>query len=388
MPSARGVYLGDLEGSPGRRLLDADAAAVFAPPGHLLFLRQGTLFAQAFDPDALQLTGAPLPVAQPVVFDPTRYVAAVSASSTVVVFRTGAPAGLRQFVWLDRTGREIGRVGTPDPAGPLDPSLSSDERRVALYRTVDGHPDIWLLDVSRGVYSRFTLTDGLRPVWSPDGSQLAFAHIAKQVTDLFRKPVAGRREGLILETTQPKAATDWSRDGRFLLFRSSDRTTGWDLWALPLNGTQEPIQVAKTKFDETQGQFSPDGRWVAYQSNESGRFEIYVQPFPGPGSKSTVSSNGGAQLRWRRDGKELFYIGLDNRLMAVPIRFASNGQTIEVGAPAPLFTTRIGGAVQSVNMQQYMVSTDGQRFLMNTVLEEALSPITVVLNWRPDPEPN
>jgi serine/threonine protein kinase len=380
--SARGVYVGDLGGSPGRRLFDADAAAVYATSGHVFFVRRGTLLAQAFDPVAVELSGAPVSLAERVAFDPTRYVAAVSTSSTgVVVYRGGSPAGRRQFVWFDRSGKEISRIGTPDAANPLDASLSPDGRRVALYRTVDGHPDIWLLDAERGVFSRFTSVDGLRPIWSPDGGTIAFAHIAKQVTDLFRKSVGGGSEQLILETTQPKAALDWSRDGRHLLYRSFDRATGWDIWAVRLDETNKPLSLVRTKFDETQGQFSPDGKWVAYQSNESGRFEIYVQQFPGPAPTVTVSTNGGAQVRWRRDGKELFYIGLDNRLMAVPIRL-TKGDALEVGTPRALFSTHIGGAVQSVNLQQYIVSSDGERFLMNTILEEAASPITVVLNWR------
>ena len=140
----------------------------------------------------------------------------------------------------------------------------------------------------------------------------------------------------------------------------------------------------QTNFDERDGQFSPDGKWIAYQSNESGRFEIYVQPFPGPGGKVQVSTNGGAQVRWRRDGKELFYIALDDRLMAVPIRLATDGKTIETDAPVPLFVTHIGGACRSErHAPEYMVSPDGQRFLMNTITDEAAAPITVILNWKP-----
>ena len=150
-----------------------------------------------------------------------------------------------------------------------------------------------------------------------------------------------------------------------------------------LDGDRKPYPVVQTSFDERDAQFSPDGKWIAYQSNESGRFEIYIQPFPGPGSKLQVSTNGGAQARWRRDGKELFYIALDDRLMAVPIRLASNPQSAEPSSPIPLFATHVGGALQSPFMQQYEVSPDGQRFLMNTFTEEAASPITVILNWKP-----
>jgi Tol biopolymer transport system component len=158
---------------------------------------------------------------------------------------------------------------------------------------------------------------------------------------------------------------------------------------LPLHGDRKPFPVVATSFEEKDAQFSPDGRWIAYQSNETGRFEIYVQPFPGPGRKELVSTNGGAQVRWRRDGRELFYIALDGRLIAVPIRFAPNGQTFEAGAALPLFATSVGGAVQGRDRQQYVVSADGQRFLMSILPEDqSPSPITVVLNWKPNPNPN
>jgi hypothetical protein len=191
---------------------------------------------------------------------------------------------------------------------------------------------------------------------------------------------------VLLASVQDKGPTDWSPDGRFLLYTTGDPKTGSDIWALPLDGDRKPFLVVQTNFNEREGQFSPDGKWIAYESNESGRYEIYVQPFPGPGGKVQVSASGGAQVRWRRDGKELFYIALDNRLMAVPIQLASNAQTIGTGAASSLFVTRVGGAVSFPFKQQYDVSPDGQRFLMNTVTDEAAAPITVILNWKP-PKP-
>jgi len=388
-PDRRGVYVNDVTGSESRRLLDADTGAVYLPSGHLLFVRQGTLLAEKFDLAKRVVSGKPFPVEEHVAFNPTKYVAAVSASSTdVFAYRSGSAVGKRQFVWVDRSGKELKRVGDPDPADPLDPALSPDGDRVALHRNVNGRPDIWLLEPG-GSPNRFTseeiAADGpIRPIWSPDGTQIVFASAPKKVTDLFRRPVSGGNIEPILETDQPKAATDWSSDGRFLLYRSFSRNTGWDIWALPMDSRgipATPFSVLRTNFDETNGQLSPDGKWVAYQSNETGRFEVYLRPFPGPGSKWPVSRNGGAQVRWRRDGKELFYVGLDARLMAVPIQLASNGVQIGIGAPAPLFTTHIGGAVQGADRQQYMVSSDGQRFLMNAIVEEPTTPIIVVLNW-------
>ena len=388
-PENRGVYIGQLDGSKTERLLDADSAAVYASSGQLLFARGGTLFAQDFDPVRLALGGNPFLVAEQVAVDV--YGAAVSASPAgPLVFRTGSGgAAQRQFVWFDRSGKAIENVGEPDIANPIQPALSPDGRRVALSRNVNGNSDIWFLDTRRGVLSRFTFdaTFDNFPTWSPDGSGVVFSSNRKGVFDLYQKPTTGAvNEELLLANAQSKNPVDWSPDARFVLYRSSGPKTTNDLWALPLDGDRKPFPVVQTNFDERDGQFSPDGKWIAYQSNESGRFEIYVQPFPGPGGKSQVSNNGGAQVRWRRDGKELFYIALDDRLMAVPIRIASDGQTLEAGAPVPLFVTRIGSAASpNVTRQQYMVSADGQRFLMNTLTEEATSPITVILNWKAKP---
>ena len=183
---------------------------------------------------------------------------------------------------------------------------------------------------------------------------------------------------------------DWSPDGRFVLYRTQPQgsnTSHWNLWAVPVEGKGEPFPVVQTNFDERDGQFSPDGKWIAFESNESGRYEIYLQPFPGPGARVPVSAGGGAQVRWRRDGRELFYIALDGRLMAVPIGIGGADRAPEIGAAVPLFTTNVGGAIsQGVARQQYAVTADGQRFLMNVLVEEAnASPITLILNWKPKP---
>ena len=387
IPESRGIYIGDLQGSETRRLLDADSAALYATPGRLLFVRQGTLFAQDFDAARLELRGNASPVAERIALNTGALgSAAVSASMAgPFVYRTGSAGGLRQLVWLDRSGKDIGKAGDLLSASSVE--LSPDGRRVALHQQVNQNIDVWLLELGRGVLSRFTFdpASDIFPIWSPDGSRIVFVANRKGPFDLYQKPAIGAgTEESLLATAQDKGPTDWSPDGRLLLYRSVDPKTGYDLWALPMNGDRKPFPVVKTNFDERDAQFSPDGKWIAYQSNESGRFEIYIQPFPGPGSKLQVSTNGGAQVRWGPNGKELFYIALDARLMAVPIRLASNPQTAEPGSPTPLFATRVGGALQGTFMQQYDVSSDGQRFLMNTITEEAASPITVILNWNPE----
>ncbi len=381
-PDVRGVYIAQLNGPETRRLLDADTALIHQSSGQLLFISQGTLYAQGFDMTRLALIGNRSPVAEDV--------AAVTASDAgIVAYRTGSVLERRQFVWFDRSGREIGRVGDPESAGwGADPSLSPNGRYVAVARTVESNRDIWLLETTRGVLSRFTSESAANnsPRWSPNGRQVVFNSNRSGVFDLYVKSIANpESDELLLATPQNKSVTDWSRDGRFILFRSVDPALSHDLWALPLDGEKRPFPVVRTGFVEPYGQFSPDGQWVAYQSNESGRAEVYVQPFPGPGARIKISTNGGAQMRWRHDGKELFYLALDGRLMAVPIRAAHDGG-LEPGDPAPLFAARVGEVVplQSGYAQSYDISPDGQRFLMNTITEAAgAPPIEVILNWPP-----
>jgi serine/threonine protein kinase len=388
-PEYRGVYVASLDGSVTRRLVDADAIAVMAS-GHLLFVRQGALFAQNFDQERLELTGNPFPVAQDIAFDRAVPLAALSSSGTgPFAYRTGTASGRRQFVWFDRSGKEMGKVGDPDIAIPNNPELSPDGRHVALNRAVDGTVKVWLLEMSRGVLTPFSFESpnpsGF-PVWSPEGRRLVFSVNVGGILDLYEKPASGvGTEALLLKTTQGKVALDWSPDGRFLLYHSvDDSLNNGDLWVLPLEGDRKPFPIAQTSFDERWGQFSPDGQWIAYESNESGRFEVYVQPFREPVGKRRMSINGGAQVRWRRDGKELFYVGLDGRLMAVSFQPGSDRKAVETAIPVPLFVPRIaGGVAQGGLRQQYVVSRDGQRFLINTpVVEEAVSPITLVLNWK------
>jgi Tol biopolymer transport system component len=387
-----GVRVGQLDGSETKRLLDADGPAVFVPAGYLLFPRQGTLFAQAFDPVRLALTGNPFRVAEHVASE----LGALSASVTgTLVFRTGSTVDVerRPLVWFDRSGNQIGIVDTP--VSGWRPSLSPDGRRVALMGGEQaGPPDIYLVTVDRGVPTRFT-TNGavnLDPIWSPDGSRIVFSKsdwpTRPAIFQLYWKPAAGNRNEELLLATPPDnveslGASDWSRQG-FLLYNEYDpKTSGIDILAFPVNGDRTPVPVVETRFEERDAQFSPDGNWIAYQSDESGRFEIYVQRFP-RGRSVRISATGGAQVRWPREGKELFYIAMDGRLMAVPIRITTDD--IDPGSPMPLFPTRVGGAVQGgLNRQQYVVTADGQRFLMSTIQEVNPSPIEVILNWKPQP---
>jgi hypothetical protein len=388
-PEVSGVYASELSGA-SKRLLDADGPAAYTPSRYLLFVRQGRLFGQSFDPVKLELSSNPFPIADQIAVGGETSAVGLSASAAgPFIYRAGLASVQRQFIWFDRSGKEIGKLGDLDSASPSFPSLSPDGRRLGLSRTLNGNTDVWLLDLGRSLFSRFTfgITADSIPTWSPNGNRIVFNSDRQGVYDLYEKDVTGAgTERLLLETPQNKAPLDWSPDGRFVLYRSPALTTGFDLWVLPMDGTGNPFPVVQTAFEERDGQFSPDGKWIAYQSNESGRSEIVVQPFPGPGDKLQISTNGGAQVRWRHDGKELFYIALDGQLMAVPIQIAASGRSIEASSPVSLFATRVGGALQGPNKQQYVVSLDGQRFLMNTLAEgDQPSPITVILNWKPKP---
>jgi serine/threonine protein kinase len=394
-----GVYVGQLDGSVSKRLLDADATPVYVS-GHLLFVRQGALFAQAFDPNSLALTGNPFRVAEHVAWL-IGFPAAVSASSTgTVIYRSG-PAGPlsspRQLVWFDRAGNKVGEVGDPE-SRVGGPALSPDGRHVILSRGAP--PEIGLLALDRAVWTRLTTEAALvhlEPIWSPDGSRIVFSANPKGPWDLYEKPAYGAGNPQLLLASPADGAglfaSDWSLDGRFVLYGTeADPKTRADIWALPIERKRpesfegnKPLAIVQTPFDESNGQFAPDGKWIAYQSNETGRFEIYLQQFPS-GRKERVSANGGAQVRWRRDGKELFYIAFDDRLMSVPIELSPNGPAVGIGSPVPLFTTRVGGAAPGPNRQQYVVSPDGKRFLMSTLTGDVnTSPITVIFNWRPRP---
>jgi Tol biopolymer transport system component len=383
-------YVGQLGDSTTRPLVSVAGATglTFDSFGHVLFNRQETLFAQDFDVNRFTVTGAPIAIAENVAIEGGFAALSVSAAGPII-FRSGFGAGSRQFVWFDRSGKEVSRLG--EGSNSVTQSLSPDGRRLATDRTVDRNTDIWLLDTTRGsVAGRVTFdpTWEAFPIWSPDGRRVAFSSDRKGAMELYVKSSTG---GGAEELLQPpaslsKAPNDWSRDNRFILYRSVDPATGYDLWALPLEGERQPISIARTNANELNGQFSPDSKWVAYESNESSRPEIYVQPFPGPGEKTQVSTKGGKQVRWRADGKELFYLALDNQLIAVPVHGATGGQGIAFGTPISLFTARVSSFLQGTQPHQYAVSSDGQRFLITTLTDEAgTPPITVILNWKARP---
>ena len=385
--ASAGFYLGSLDSPASKRLAAADTSAEFMQPNWLLFLRQGTLLAQHVDLARGELTGEPMTVADHVAFNPGLSVGAFSVSSAgSIAYRTGN-AAITQFTWFDRLGRAVGTVGQPDANGLLCPTLSpTDGHRVVAYRTIQNNIDLWLFDAGRMMKLTFDTGRDMYPVWSPDGSRIVFAKDAnKGSLSLYQTSASGAGPEELLLASSGNALTpqSWSRDGKFLLYLERDPETGGDLWVLPMDGKEKPSVFLKSRFEERAAQFSPDGRWVAYMSDESGQPEIYARPFPGASGQWQVSTMGGVTPRWRRDGKELYYIAPDGTLMAVPV--ATTGIAPEMGTPMALFPTRaVYGGVSIVGVTwQYDVADDG-RFLINvTTGEGATAPITVIQNWAP-----
>jgi Tol biopolymer transport system component len=369
------IYLGSLDGALPRHLINVRSKPVYAA-GHLLFVQQKTLMAQPFDAKSGTLSGEAVPIAANVQDDPGFFTAVFSASeSGVLVYQeAGGMADQHEFVWLDRTGKKLEAAG---PKGNLWlPRFSHDFRRLAY--AVGDPGDIWIEDLSRHVSTRLTFdpADESYPVWSSDDTQLFFFSLQSGAGDIYRKPAFGTGSPeLVYSSGILKNPTSVSPEGRFLLFDALDPKTKWDIDVLSL-ADREVTPFLHGEADELEGDFSPDGRWVAYSSNESGRFEVYVQPFPGPGGKWQVSSDGGLAPHWRRDGKELFYLTSDHKLMAVAVR---TGTTFELETPKSLFQVRIRNDPSG---RHYDVSADGQRFLVNAPLvEEDSPPITLVQNW-------
>jgi Tol biopolymer transport system component len=316
-----------------------------------------------------------------VSYDQTLSIGAFSASTEgVIAYRPGG-AGKRQLTWFDRKGAPLGTMGPIDDS-LVAPTLSPDGRRVALHRTVRSNTDVWIFDSIRS--TQLTFDPGLDrfPIWSPDGEEVFFDSTRKGGRKLYRVRTGAAGTEVPVEVPgNDQAALHSSSDGRYLLYTVTGATTGRDIWILPLKGNERPYAYLHESYDERSGQFSPDGRWIAYLSNASGQYNVEVRPFPGPGGHWQVSASGGVQPRWSHDGKEIYYISPDSKLMAVPITV--KGDSLEPGAPAVLFSTRIWGGASCCTLQQYDVARDG-RFLINVASDDAAgSPITLLLNWKP-----
>jgi eukaryotic-like serine/threonine-protein kinase len=375
-PDVRGVYVGSLDSKEFHRICVADGAAVFVPPNHLLLVRERVLYAQRFDPAKMELAGEPFPVTSGLSAGWSSFMR-ISVSNTglivYIVYRLDETTR-RQLTWLDRSGRPVGTVGEPVADAALA-DLSPDGRTLALSirRGEGGAHDIMLMDMSRGTLTRLTVEDSGGPTWSPDGKRIAFEGARAGLLDLYAKVVgsSGPDEVLYL-SREAKNLSDWSPDGKYVLFSSQSPTTARDVWALPVDGAdRKPLPVAQIAAEETNGKFSLNGKWVAYQSDETGHYEVFVRPFPGPGPAVRVSTGGGLNAFWRHDGKELFYKTTDDQLMAVSVTASGKG-TLDFGLPQSLF--KIKGTI--------VPEGDGQRFLwLLPIGNVSQPPITVIVNW-------
>ncbi|MGH9255893.1 MAG: protein kinase domain-containing protein [Vicinamibacterales bacterium] len=390
------IRVGSLDSEETRNLLTADSKAQYAAPGYLLFVRQGTLMAQPFDASRVELTGDPFPVAEGISFNAATGVSAFSVSENGVLTYRVVPPAATNVTWFDRSGKRLQSIG--EPGDYRDVSLSPDGARAIVHRHEDpSGGGLWLLDFARGTNSRLTFDASHNDSanWSPDGNRVVFwSDRHGGVRNLYQKLASGvGQDDLLLKSAEPKDPSDWSSDGRFVIYVNQHPKTGADLWVLPLTGDRKPIPFLLSEFNEGHGRLSPNGVWMAYTSTETGRNEVYVQPFPASGAKWQISTSGGAQARWRRDGKELYYLagasGGETTVMAVEVRTTES--PFEVSVPRMLFRTRIarqGATPQSQSLgttteSSYGVTADGQRFLILTppVAATAQEPITIVLNW-------
>ncbi len=310
-----GVYVRALDSNETKRLVASNTNAVYAPPGYLLFMRENTLMAQPFDAGTLQLSGEPQPLVEQVNVSPVGMGGfSVSAAGVLVYLSGGAQSVL---TWFDRTGKSLSSTGAANYYSNL--SISPDEKRVAV-ATWDPQAstrDIWIIDPVRTTSTRFTFNaaEDFLPIWSPDAANIVFVSDRSGLGNLYEKPTSGAaNEEEILKTDERKWPSDWSRDGQYIAFISASPTTKLDLWVLPMLGDRKPIPFLQTSFNEDGPKFSPDGHFIAYISDDSGPYEVYVQPFPATGAKWQISSGGGIQPRWRGDGKELFFMAPNKKL--------------------------------------------------------------------------
>jgi eukaryotic-like serine/threonine-protein kinase len=372
------TWIGSLDGGEPRLLLRADAVAHYAEPGFLLFKR-AALFAQRVDGPELRFVGDPVRLTDATVA--SNRLATYMALSTSMTGTLAYSASFNrkpQLVWKDRGGRTLGSV---DVTGAVSaPSLSRDGAMMAISRILpQTGSDLWLFDVKRTTVTRFTFdsVSGRSPIWSPDRKYVAFTSGRSGPDQLYRKSTTGSGAEELVSKMAGSFPTDWSADGRFILFHTPSERNGWDLWLVSLADLHAKPMV-QSPFEDVQGALSPDGRWIAYASDESGAFEVYVQAFPSSEPKRVVSIGGGAEPRWRADGRELFYISADRHLMAVPTTIAP---TFDAGTPHNLFETDVFDLMAPF-IKRYEVTPDGQRFVLQEIIgRDGGYPLTVVVNW-------
>ena len=371
------LVLGSLDAPDTRRLVGTTSSGVYAS-GHLLYRRNTTLLAQRFDEKTLQLSGEPVAIAEDVGANPVTYQALFSASHTgVLAYRDAAPGA--QLVWLNRSGLRLAAVGAPGEFNAL--CMTPDGRRI-VYDQADptsGNIDLWTMDLTTSATTQLTFAAAVEfyPVCAPNGRDIALAALMPSNPNLFKQSLSAPGQIVpLFESPLPKLPTDWSRDGTQLIFSVLSPATGWDVASLSL-ATGQPRPLVATPAQESNAKLSPDGRWLAYASNESGRVEVYVQGMAGGGAKWLVSRGGGIQPQWSDDGRQLYYIALDRRLMVVDVR--AEGAVFTPSSPVGLTETRFTEWETSGGVS-YVVAPDGSRVLVNTSTDTG-RPISLLQNW-------
>jgi hypothetical protein len=366
-----GIYLSSLDSQDTGMLKSIKSNADFASPGFLLYGHQNALEAQPFDLNKLRVTGEGLPIAEHVgrmtIFPALRF----SVSQNDVLAYASPESDRVQMAWYNRQGTKQATIGEPAIYTELD--LSPDERRLALTRinSETGASDIWILEISTGISSRLTSHSCDDPHWSSDGRELVFSSDRRGAFDLYRKVVGGGEEELLFSSNEDKGTRQWLQDGSVLF----EGYGGNAFFRLPLSGDRKPSTLLKAEFPISLPRVSSDGRWIAFDSRESGQEEVYVAAFPSFRDKRQVSNAGGSDAHWRKDGKELFYLGLDGKMMAVEVR---GGATAEAKTPKTLFQTTV--QFDPYN-DHYAVSGDGKRFVFGEHVGEGSKSVIVVLNW-------
>ncbi|MDH3251873.1 MAG: protein kinase [Ignavibacteria bacterium] len=378
------IYLASLASGTRKEVTRSVANVMYAPPGLLVFVKEQSLFAQRFDVDEGKVNGDPVAIAGDVGYVPLTGEAAFSVSRNGVLATGGGRDVNRELTWFDRSGKGIGVLGAP--GNFFDIVLSPDGKRVAaqLWDQLGGNSDISVLDIVRNQATRFTFATTAEddPIWSPGGKWIGFSSTKDGPPGVYRKLSTGAGSDEALHVSAfPEFPSDWSPDGKFILYQRQDPRTKFDLWVLPVDRGLKPVPVAESEYNEWNGKFSPDGRWIAYSSNESGRYEVYIRSFT-YGEQHTaigkwqISTNGGGQPQWRKDGRELYYISPDKSLMAVPVKSASS---FEYGTPLVLFRTEVDN-FDAPN--RFAPANDGQRFLINVPMEEVYTSLpTITVNW-------
>ncbi len=343
--------------------------------------------AQPFDPKGLHLSGEAVPIAEQIaVFQYGGEAASVSSNGTLIYRNGPNRSGDLRLEWFDRSGKLIESVGSP--GGYVGVDVSRDGKRIAVHRHDGNGGDIWVADSTKAQLRRLTFDasqDNSSPVWSPDGARIAYASLRGGKWGLYHKLANGTgNEELLLESELQKAPMSWPLDGKHIVYWLNDPKTGSDLWVLPLSGDRKPFPFLKEPEDQRLPQVSPDGKWIAYRSTETGRSELYVRPFPSGEGRWQISTNGGSTPRWRADGKELYYLTdtLSGKMIAVPV--SANGSTFQWETPHELFDPRFSSPIH-YSFMDYAVTPDGQRFLLplpeSQLAEQTPAPIAVVLNW-------